>query len=93
MFKQELPLLYPRMRRCATLPRACSIRSNISCLRHEAGLLRTDFKAALGTVSYQSPVTCGCRTSDSKTRDLMRLVPGTSIDTIERCSGITAPTA
>ncbi|TLZ26652.1 MAG: Fe-S oxidoreductase [Gammaproteobacteria bacterium] len=56
-------------------------------LRHEAGLLRTDFKAPLGKVSYHVPCHLRVQNLGLKTRDLMRLVPGTSVDTIERCSG------
>jgi Fe-S oxidoreductase len=56
-------------------------------LRHKAGLLRTDFKAQLGTISYH--VACHLRVQNIglKTREVLRLVPGTTVDAIERCSG------
>ena len=56
-------------------------------LRHKAGLLRTDFKSALGKVAYH--VACHQRVQNigSKTRDFMELIPGTELNVIERCSG------
>ena len=56
-------------------------------LRNKAGLLNTDFKNHLGTISYH--VACHQRVQriGMKTRDVLSLVPGTVIDTIERCSG------
>ncbi len=56
-------------------------------LRHEAGLLRTDFKDPLGKVSYHVPCHLRVQNLGLKTRDLLKLVPGTTLDTIERCSG------
>ena len=56
-------------------------------LRRAAGLLRTDFKASLGKVSYHVPCHLRVQNLGLKTRDLLQLVPGTTIDTIERCSG------
>ena len=56
-------------------------------LRHKEGKLRTDFKQSLGKVAYH--VSCHLRVQNigMKTRELLQLVPGTAIDTIERCSG------
>src|SRR5256885_6244933 len=42
---------------------------------------------SLGKVSYHVPCHLRVQNLGLKTRDLMRLVPGTSVDTIERCSG------
>jgi Fe-S oxidoreductase len=56
-------------------------------LRHAAGRLRTDFKVRLGKVSYHVPCHLRVQNIGLKTRDLLRLIPGPSIDTIERCSG------
>src|SRR5437667_10448666 len=56
-------------------------------LRPRAGLLRTDFKTPLGKISYH--VACHLRVQNIglKTRDVLRLVPDTTVDVIERCSG------
>jgi Fe-S oxidoreductase len=56
-------------------------------LRHKAGLLRTDFKAGLGKVSYHVPCHLRVQNIGLKTRDLLQLVPGTTVEVIERCSG------
>jgi Fe-S oxidoreductase len=87
MFKQELPLLYPEDAQVRQIAARMFDPFEYLMLRHEAGLLRTDFKAALGKVSYHVPCHLRVQNIGLKTRDLMRLVPGTSIDTIERCSG------
>ena len=56
-------------------------------LRHKSGLLNTDFKQALGNISYQ--VACHLRVQNIglKTRDLLNLIPGTEVHAIERCAG------
>jgi glycerol-3-phosphate dehydrogenase subunit C len=56
-------------------------------LRHKEGLLRTDFKEGLGKVSYHVPCHLRVQNIGLKTRDVLSLVPGTDVDTIERCSG------
>ena len=55
--------------------------------RHRAGALRTDFKSSLGKVSYHVPCHLRVQNIGLKTRDLLKLVPETSVDVIERCSG------
>jgi len=87
MFKQELPLIFPDDADVA------KVRDNIYdpfeylMLRHRHGRLKTDFKNPLGTIAYQ--VACHLRVQNIglKTRDLLELVPGTTVQTIERCSG------
>ena len=56
-------------------------------LRHKHGLLKTDFKASLGKIAYH--VACHLRVQNigMKTRDLLQLIPDTSVVPIERCSG------
>jgi Fe-S oxidoreductase len=56
-------------------------------LRHRAGLLRTDFKQKLGKVSYHVPCHLRVQNMGLKTRDVLRLVPDTTVEVIERCSG------
>jgi len=87
MFKQELPLMYPEDAQVRRVAARMFDPFEYLMLRHEAGLLRTDFKAPLGKVSYHVPCHLRVQNLGLKTRDLMRLVPGTSVDTIERCSG------
>ena len=56
-------------------------------MRHKDGLLKTDFAQTLGTVSYH--VACHQRVQriGNKTRDILKLVPDTTVNAIERCSG------
>ena len=56
-------------------------------LRHKAGLLRTDFTQKLGKVSYHVPCHLRVQNIGLKTRDVLKLVPETTVDVIERCSG------
>jgi Fe-S oxidoreductase len=55
--------------------------------RHKAGSLNTEFKNELGNIAYH--VACHLRVQNIglKTRDVLKLVPNTQVDTIERCSG------
>ena len=56
-------------------------------LRHRAGLLRTDFTQKLGKVSYHVPCHLRVQNIGLKTRDVLKLVPDTTVEVIERCSG------
>jgi Fe-S oxidoreductase len=87
MFKQELPLLYPDDPQVRKVKEAMFDPFEYLMLRHKAGLLKTDFKASLGKVSYHVPCHQRVQNIGLKTRDVLQLVPGTEVDTIERCSG------
>jgi len=56
-------------------------------LRHKEGKLNTEFKNSLGKVAYH--VACHQRVQNigMKTRDVLQLIPDTSVEPIERCSG------
>jgi glycerol-3-phosphate dehydrogenase subunit C len=56
-------------------------------LRHKAGQLKTDFRVELGKLAYHVPCHLRVQNIGLKTRDLLKLVPGTSLEVIERCSG------
>ena len=87
MFKQELPLMYPDDEAVLRVARHTFDPFEYLMLRHAAGLLRTDFKAPLGKISYHVPCHLRVQNLGLKTRDALRLVPGTSVEAIERCSG------
>jgi Fe-S oxidoreductase len=55
--------------------------------RHKAGLLNTQFKLELGTVAWHVPCHQRVQNIGPKTKDVLSLVPGTTIEVIERCSG------
>jgi Fe-S oxidoreductase len=87
MFKQELPLMFPEDRQVQRVAGRVFDPFEYLMLRHANGRLRTDFKLPLGKVSYHVPCHLRVQNIGLKTRELLRLIPGTSIDTIERCSG------
>ena len=55
MFKQELPLLFPGDADVAAVQKAMFDPFEYLMARHKDGLLKTDFKQALGKVSYHIP--------------------------------------
>jgi glycerol-3-phosphate dehydrogenase subunit C len=87
MFKQELPLLFPDDPDCKLVAEAMYDPFEYLTLRHRDGLLRTDFKKELGNVSYH--VACHLRVQNMglRTQEMLKMVPGTSVNTVERCSG------
>jgi len=87
MFKQELPLMFPEDADVQAVKASIFDPFEYLMLRHKAGLLRTDFVAELGKVSYHVPCHLRVQNIGLKTRDVLKLVPNTNIDVIERCSG------
>jgi glycerol-3-phosphate dehydrogenase subunit C len=87
MFKQELPLMFPDDTDVTLVQKAIFDPFEYLMLRHKDTLLNTDFKNSLGTVSYH--VACHQRVQriGNKTRDLLKLIQGTEVKLIERCSG------
>ena len=87
MFKQELRLLFPDDKDVQRIAAAMFDPFEYLWLRHKQGLLRTDFKTRLGKISYH--VACHLRVQNIglKTRDVLKLVPDTQVEAIERCSG------
>ncbi|MGD2073356.1 MAG: heterodisulfide reductase-related iron-sulfur binding cluster [Gammaproteobacteria bacterium] len=87
MFKQELPLMFPDDEEVAKVRDHIYDPFEYLVLRHKHGLLKTDFRNALGTVAYH--VACHLRVQNIglKTRELLQLIPDTRVNTIERCSG------
>jgi Fe-S oxidoreductase len=87
MFKQELPLMYPDDARVREVAGRMFDPFEYLMLRHAEGLLRTDFKRPLGKVSYHVPCHLRVQNLGLKTREALELVPGTTVEPIERCSG------
>ncbi|MEX0943553.1 MAG: heterodisulfide reductase-related iron-sulfur binding cluster [Pseudomonadales bacterium] len=87
MYKQELPLMYPDDADVKKVQAAFYDPFEYLFLRHREGLLNTVFKTSLGDISYQ--VACHLRVQNVgiKTRDILNLVPDTTVHAIERCSG------
>jgi glycerol-3-phosphate dehydrogenase subunit C len=87
MFKQELPLMFPADADVQLIKEHIFDPFEYLMLRHKAGLLRTDFKETLGKVSYHVPCHLRVQNIGLKTRDVLKLVPDTTVEVIERCSG------
>jgi Fe-S oxidoreductase len=87
MFKSELPLLFPDDADVKAVAQAMFDPFEYFVLRNRDGLLKKDFKQPLGRVSYHIPCHARVQNVGQKTRELLELVPGTQVNTVERCSG------
>ncbi len=87
MFKQELPLMFPDDPDVAKVQAAIYDPFEYLMLRNKHGKLKTEFKNPLGKISYHASCHLRVQKIGLKTRDLLSLIPDTSVDTIERCSG------
>lgn len=87
MFKQELPLMFPDEQDVQLVKDAMWDPFEYLIARNKDGLLKTDFKNELGNVSYH--VACHLRVQNvgKKTAETLKLVPGTEVNVVERCSG------
>ncbi|MDP1932246.1 MAG: heterodisulfide reductase-related iron-sulfur binding cluster [Gammaproteobacteria bacterium] len=87
MFKQELPLLYPDDERVLAVGKAFFDPFEYLHKLHKDNRLKTEFVNSLGNVSYH--VACHQRVQNigPKTKQILELIPGTSVKAIERCSG------
>jgi len=87
MFKQELPLMFPEDAALLEVKRAIYDPFEYLMFRHQSGLLKTDFKHELGKIAYHVPCHQRVQNIGPKTRDILRLIPNTTLEMIERCSG------
>lgn len=87
MFKQELPLMFPNDPLVQKVKAAMFDPFEYLWLRHKAGKLKTEFKNKIGKVSYHVPCHLRVQNIGLKTRDVLKLIPGTEVEVIERCSG------
>ncbi len=87
MFKQELPLMFPDNDKVKAVAAAFHDPFEYLFKLHKAGKLKTDFQTQLGNVSYH--VACHQRVQNigPKTRQILELIPETTVKSIERCSG------
>ena len=87
MFKQELPLMYPDDADTLAVRDAMFDPFEYFVLRRKDGLLKSDFKQPLGKVSYHIPCHSRVQNMGQKTREMLESIPGTTLTTVERCSG------
>jgi Fe-S oxidoreductase len=87
MFKQELPLMFPDDADVQAVKDAMWDPFEYFIARSKDGLLNQDFKEELGHVSYH--VACHSRVQNvgQKTAEALKLIPGTEVNVVERCSG------
>lgn len=87
MHKQELPLMFPDDADVRAVSEAFWDPFEYFVSRHRDGLLKTDFKTALGKVSYHVPCHARVQNIGRKTSETLALVPDTQVTVVERCSG------
>ncbi len=90
MFKQELPLMFPDDADVQLVKDAMFDPFEYLMARHKDGLLKTDFKTALGRVSYHVPCHGRVQKIGRKTEEMFKLIGQTvpvQLNTVERCSG------
>jgi Fe-S oxidoreductase len=87
MYKQEMPLLFPDDDDVRAVREAMFDPFEYFVARRKDGLLKTDFGQSLGRVSYHIPCHSRVQNMGQKTRELLETIPGTTVKTVERCSG------
>ena len=87
MFKQELPLMYPHDADTQLVKAHMWDPFEYLMARKRDGLLKTEFPTSLGNVSYQIPCHGRVQNIGKKTEEMLKMIPHTTVNTIERCSG------
>ncbi|TNF59587.1 MAG: Fe-S oxidoreductase [Burkholderiales bacterium] len=87
MFKQEIPLMFPDDADTQLVKEAMWDPFEYLMARKRDGLLKTEFPQKLGNISYQVPCHGRVQNIGKKTEEMLRMIPGTEVNTIERCSG------
>ncbi len=87
MFKQELPLMYPQEDDVQLVKEAMWDPFEYLMARKRDGLLKTEFVQSLGNVSYHIPCHGRVQNIGKKTEEMLKMIPQTTINTVERCSG------
>ena len=87
MFKQEIPLMYPQDQDVQRVKNAMWDPFEYLMQRKRDGLLKTEFPIPLGNISYQIPCHGRVQNIGKKTEEMLKMVPGTTVNTHERCSG------
>ena len=87
MYKKELPLMFPDDEDVKAVAKAMFDPFEYLILRNRDGLLKTDFKQPLGNVSYHIPCHLRVQNIGQKTKNMLQMIPGTTVSVVERCSG------
>ncbi len=87
MFKSVLPLIFPGDADVKVVSEAMFDPFEYLVLRDKDGLLKRDFKTILGKVAYHVPCHSRVQNIGQRTRELIESIPGTTVSTVERCTG------
>ncbi len=87
MLKQEYPRLLPGAETERVVARVHDLGQYLVKL-HVEGKLEQSFATSLGRVAYHAPCHLRVQEIGFKARDLLRLVPGTTVEVLERCTGM-----
>lgn len=87
MFKKELPLLFVGDTDVAAVAGAFRDPFELFLSLKQKGYLSLEFKVPLGRVSYHVPCHLRVQNMGQKTREFLEAIPGTTVTTVERCSG------
>ncbi len=87
MFKQKLPLMFPEDAGVQAVKEAMFDPFEYFVLRAKDGLLKKAFKAKLGKVSHHIPCHSRVQNVGQKAREMLQMIPGTDVTTVERCAG------
>ncbi len=87
MFKQEIPLMFPDDADTQLVKGAMWDPFEYLMARKRDGFLKTEFPQPLGNISYQIPCHGRVQNIGRKTEEMLKMIPVTALNTIERCSG------
>jgi len=87
MLKVEYPRLVPGPAAERVASRTFDLSEYLTRL-HAGGRLDREFRGGLGRVAYHAPCHLRVQEIGFKARDLLRLVPDTAVDVLERCAGM-----
>ncbi|HEY2969357.1 MAG TPA: heterodisulfide reductase-related iron-sulfur binding cluster [Casimicrobiaceae bacterium] len=87
MFKSVLPLIFTEDADVKTVAEAMFDPFEYLVLRDKDGLLKRDFKTPLGKVAYHIPCHSRVQNIGQRTREVFESIPGTTVNTVERCAG------
>lgn len=87
MLKQEYPRLVPGADTERVAAHVFDLGEYLMRV-HAAGKLDRNFRRGLGTVACHAPCHLRVQEIGFKSRDLLRLVPETSVEVLERCTGM-----
>jgi glycerol-3-phosphate dehydrogenase subunit C len=87
MFRQEIPLLMPDDDDAQVVKAAMLDPFEYLMARHKDGLLNTAFSVPIGRISYHVPCHSRVQNIGQKAREVLEMVPDTTVATVERCAG------